>query len=199
MRAIRSSASPCRYVSCRCWASQTLLVTNAAGGLNPDFHAGDLMVISDQINLVGMAGHHPLVGPNDDTLGTPAFPDMSHVLRPGADGVGTRGGAGETGFVLRQGVYVCVSGPGVRNARRGSIPASSSAPTRWACPTAPEVTVARHAGMRILGLSGITNVAITDPSSDKETTHKEVLETGEVIAPRLMSLLRGVLAQLPQT
>lgn len=173
---------------------KTLLVTNAAGGLNPSFRAGDLMVISDQINLVGMTGHNPLVGANEEALG-PRFPDMSHVYDPELMALAHRVAA-DHGFRLQQGVYVCLSGPAfetpaeVRFLRLIGGDAVGMS-------TAPEVTVARHAGMRVLGVSGITNVAITDPSFDKETTHQEVLETGQLIAPRLMSLLQGVLAGLP--
>lgn len=175
---------------------RTLIVTNAAGGLNPDFEPGDLMLISDHINLVGMAGAHPLRGPNDPTFG-PRFPDMSQAYDPSLRAVAQQVGQSH-GLQLREGVYACVSGPSfetpaeVRFLRLIGADAVGMS-------TAAEVTVARHAGMRVLGVSGISNVAISAPTAGRETTHAEVLETGQLIVPRLVSLLLAVLEAGPGT
>lgn len=172
---------------------RTLFVTNAAGGVNASFEAGDLMLITDHINFIGMAGHSPLRGPNLDELG-PRFPDMTEpydrALQAAARAVAAR-----ENFTLRQGVYVCLAGPNfetpadVRFLRAIGADAVGMS-------TVPEVIVARHGGMRVLGVSGITNVTITEPAAGDKTTHEEVLETGKIIAPKLMALLKGVLAAL---
>lgn len=172
----------------------TLIVTNAAGALNPSFTPGDLMVISDHINLVGMAGAHPLRGPNLDAMG-PRFPDMSQAYDPALRTL-ARDVARGRGLPLHEGVYVCVAGPSfetpaeVRFLRLIGGDAVGMS-------TAPEVTVARHAGMRVLGVSGISNVAIDQPTSERVTTHDEVLEAAKIIVPRLTELIRGVLGELP--
>ncbi len=171
-----------------------VILTNAAGGLNRDFRAGDLMLISDHINLIGMAGHNPLRGPNDETLGT-RFPDMSQVYDPELRQL-AREVAREADIPLWEGVYICLAGPSfetpadIRFLRLIGADAVGMS-------TVPEATVARHGGMRVMGVSGISNVAVDTPSADKETTHEEVLQAGRVIAPRLERLLRGVLQRLP--
>ena len=173
---------------------QTLVVTNAAGGLNPDFAAGDLMIIKDHIYMPGMAGQGPLMGPNDDSLG-PRFPIMTTAydreLRQLAFSV-----AQQENLVLRQGVYLSLSGPAFET------PAEIRMMRMWGADavgmsTAPEVQVAVHAGMRVLGISSIANVAIDDTDSDQDVSHEEVLEVGLSIVPRLVTLLRGILRDLP--
>jgi len=170
---------------------ETLIVTNAAGGVNPDFVPGDLMLITDHINLIGMAGLTPLRGPNLDTLG-PRFPDMGqaydrelHVL--------AREVAREAGIQLREGVYICLAGPSfetpadLRFLRGVGVDAVGMS-------TVPEVNVARHGGLRVLGISGISNKANLDGNTI--TTHEEVLTAGQEIVPKLTALIRGVLRQL---
>jgi len=171
----------------------TLIVTNAAGGLNPTFRPGDLMLITDHINLIGMAGLNPLRGPNDPGLG-PRFPDMSQAYDPGLRQIALKV-ADDLSFVLRQGVYICLSGPSfetpadLRFLRMIGADAVGMS-------TVPEVTAARHAGMRVLGLSGVSNVASPEPSKGHETTHEEVLETGKTLVPRLIALIKGVLREI---
>lgn len=168
---------------------KTLFVTNAAGGLNTAFQAGELMLITDHINLIGMGGNNPLRGPNLDEFG-PRFPDMSEaydrVLRALALQV-----AEANDVPLHQGVYACVAGPSYE----------TPADTRFlrvigadavGMSTAPEVIVARHGGMRVLGISGISNVIPAEPV-EQELTHEEVLEAGQRIVPRLAAILQGVL------
>jgi purine-nucleoside phosphorylase len=172
----------------------TLFVTNAAGGINPHFQPGNLMLITDHINLIGMAGLNPLRGPNLEEFG-PRFPDMSQAYDPNLRAVARRV-ATNLGFSLQQGVYVCLAGPSfetpadIRFLRAIGADAVGMS-------TVPEVIVARHGGTRVMGVSGISNVPITDPSQERETTHEEVLEAGEVIVPHLLSLLKGVLRELP--
>ncbi len=172
---------------------ETLIVTNAAGGLNPDYAAGDLMLLSDHINLVGMTGNNPLFGPNDPTLG-PRFPDMSQAYDPALRAL-ARDVAREHDLPLHEGVYVGLSGPSfetpadIRFLRLIGADAVGMS-------TVPEVTVARHGGMRALGISGISNVALSEPQPGVEATHEEVLAAGSLIVPRLMTLLRGILQRM---
>lgn len=173
---------------------QTLIVTNAAGGLNPSFAAGDLMLIEDHINLLGMAGINPLIGPNDPMLG-PRFPGMVGAYDREWRKVAKRVAAAE-GIQLRDGVYVCLSGPSFET------PAEIRMLRTWGgdavgMSTAPEVVVARHANMRVLGFSGISNVCIDSNETTLQTTHAEVLDVGErLIVPALTRLLHGILRTL---
>ena len=172
----------------------TLFVTNSAGGLNSDFQPGDLMLITDHINLGGMAGLNPLRGPNLDEFG-PRFPDMSQAYDPALRAT-ARSVADRMGLTLREGVYVYLAGPSFETpAEIRFLRAIGGDAVGMS--TAPEVTVARHGGTRVMGISGITNIAITDPTPEKQTTHEEVLETGKIIVPRLTELIKGVLANLP--
>jgi purine-nucleoside phosphorylase len=172
---------------------ELLILTNAAGGINKTFKAGDLMLITDHINLLGMTGANPLRGPNDDTLG-PRFPDMSRVYDPELRKLALEA-AGEAGIPLKQGVYMCLAGPSfetpadVRFLRLIGADAVGMS-------TVPEATVARHGGLRVLGISGISNTAIDSGDEAPVTTHEEVLEAGKIIAPRLEAILRGVLRKL---
>lgn len=170
---------------------EILIVTNAAGAVNPAFEPGDLMLITDHLNLIGMAGPNPLRGPNLDELG-PRFPDMSQaydrILLDLA-----RKTAREEDIRLHEGVYVSLAGPSfetpsdLRFLRAVGVDAVGMS-------TVPEVIVARHGGTRVLGISGISNKANLD--GDTETTHEEVLEAGNKIVPKLTTLIRGVLRRL---
>ena len=166
----------------------SLIVTNAAGGVNPEFQPGDVMLITDNLNLMGMTGANPLFGPNIDELGT-RFPDMSEAYDREYQDLARRV-ARESNLTLREGVYAGLSGPSfespadlrfLRLAGADSVGMS----------TVPEVIVARHGGMRVLGFSGISNKANLDGST--VTTHEEVIEAGRVITPKIETLVRGVL------
>lgn len=168
---------------------ETLIVTNAAGGLRPEWAAGDLMRIADQIFLPGLAGHHPLRGPNDDEIG-PRFPPMVGAFDTDLARI-AHAVAAEQGTTLHDGVYLMLAGPSFE----------SSAELRMArilgadavgMSTAPEVAVARHAGMRVLGISLITNLALPDGAP---ANHEEVLAAGEAAKPKFAALLKGVLAR----
>ncbi len=170
---------------------ETLIVTNAAGAVNPDFSPGDVMLITDQINLPGMAGQHPLIGPNWDEMG-PRFPDMSQAYDRDLQAL-ARSAAAAEGIALQEGVYIGLSGPSfetpaeLRFLRALGVDAVGMS-TVW------EVAVARHGGTRVLGFSGISNKANLDGST--LTTHEEVLEAGKVLAPKLETLIRHVLRNL---
>ncbi len=170
---------------------QILIVTNAAGAVNPDYSPGDLMLITDHLNLIGMAGNSPLRGPNLDELG-PRFPDMSQAYDPSLADMARRVAA-ENQMTLHEGVYVCLAGPSfetpadLRFLRLIGADAVGMS-------TVPEVTVARHGNLRVLGISGISNKANLDGKT--VTTHEEVLEAGKMIVPKLATLIRGVLRRL---
>ncbi|HPH97881.1 MAG TPA: purine-nucleoside phosphorylase [Anaerolineaceae bacterium] len=166
---------------------KTLVVTNAAGAIRPDFMPGDLMLIYDHIALVGMVGMNPLRGPNLDVFG-PRFPDMSQAydrdLLALAEIV-----AAEKGIEVRKGVYICLSGPSFEGPADLRFLRAIGADA-VGMSTVPEVIVARHGGMRVLGISGISNKANLDGSTI--TTHEEVLEAGRIIVPKLVEVIRGV-------
>ncbi|MBC7259962.1 MAG: purine-nucleoside phosphorylase [Chloroflexi bacterium] len=175
-----------------------LIVTNAAGGLNPEFRAGDLMLIADHINLVGMAGLNPLRGPNDPELG-PRFPDMSRAYDPELRAIARRVAARE-GIPLREGVYIMLAGPSFETPADMRFLRAIGADA-VGMSTVPEVTVARHGGTRVLGISGIANTLSPGEAAagHDDTTHEEVLAAGRVLAPRLAALIRGVLRELGGT
>jgi purine-nucleoside phosphorylase len=170
---------------------EMLFVTNAAGGVNPEFVPGDVMLITDNLNMVGMSGANPLMGPNIDELG-PRFPDMSRSYDTELMTL-ARKAAQESNITLREGVYCGLSGPSfespadlrfLRMIGTDSVGMS----------TVPEVIVARHGGLRVLGFSAITNKANLDGST--VTTHEEVFEAGKIIAPKIEKIVRGVLRAL---
>ncbi len=169
----------------------TLIVTNAAGGVNPAFEPGDVMLLTDHLNFLGMMGQNPLMGPNYDEIG-PRFPDMSQPYDRGLADL-ARAVAKREAVVLREGVYVGLSGPSfegpadLRFLRLAGADAVGMS-------TVPEVIVARHGGMRVLGFSGISNKANLDGST--VTTHEEVIEAGKLITPKIEKLIRGVLHDL---
>ena len=170
---------------------ETVIITNAAGGVNPQFTPGDLMVITDHINMVGMAGQSPLRGPNLETVG-PRFVDMMNAYDPALRALALRVGADE-GIALQQGVYVSLAGPNFETPADLRFLQGIGADA-VGMSTVPEVIVARHSGMRVLGFSGISNKANMDGNTP--TTHAEVLKAGETIAPKLVSIVRGVLRNL---
>jgi len=176
----------------RLMGAEAMIITNAAGGINRDFKVADLMLITDHINLVGMAGHHPLIGPNLEAFG-PRFPEMTTAydrdLRACALQI-----ARQAGIPLRQGVYACVAGPSFETPAELRFLRAIGADA-VGMSTAHEVTVARHAGLRVLGLSGITNVARLSAEEGEPPSHEEVIEAGVQIAPRMFIIIRGVIAR----
>ncbi|MCH7480383.1 MAG: purine-nucleoside phosphorylase [Chloroflexi bacterium] len=170
---------------------EMLFVTNAAGAIDPDFNPGDLMLLTDHINFIGMAGANPLRGPNIDELG-PRFPDMSQVYDRELIDI-ARAAAKEENINLREGVYICLAGPSFESPADLRFLRTIGADA-VGMSTVPEATVARHGGLRVMGISGISNKANLD--GETETTHKEVLEAGAVLAPKLIKLVRNVLRRL---
>ncbi len=169
----------------------TLIVTNAAGGVNPEFAPGDVMLITDHLNFLGMMGQNPLMGPNYDELG-PRFPDMSQAYDRDLCNL-ARDVAKKEGINLREGVYAGLSGPsfeGPADLRFLRLAGADSV----GMSTVHEVIVARHGGMRVLGFSGISNKANLDGST--VTTHEEVIAAGKVITPKVEKLIRGILQKL---
>jgi len=167
---------------------EILIVTNAAGGINPDWNAGDLMLIEDHINFTGQ---NPLIGPNDKDLGV-RFPDMSNAynreLRAKAKDI-----AASLGISLREGVYAGVSGPSyetpaeIRMLRMlGGHAVGMS--------TVPEVIVANHAGLKVLGITCISNMAAG--ILDQPLTHDEVMETTEKAKSNFISLVKTIVEKL---
>jgi purine-nucleoside phosphorylase len=165
-----------------------LIVTNAAGGVHAEFIPGDVMLITDQLNLMGMSGLNPLMGPNLDEIG-PRFPDMSQpydrVLSDFARKV-----ARQNKLTLREGVYAGLSGPSFESPADLRFLKLAGADA-VGMSTVPEVIVARHGNMRVLGFSGISNKANLDGSTI--TSHEEVMEAGKIITPKMEKIIRGVL------
>jgi purine-nucleoside phosphorylase len=167
---------------------RTLIVTNAAGGINTSFAEGALMVIDDHINLMG---DNPLVGPNDDRFG-PRFPDMSEVyscrLRKIADDAGTA-----VGLALRHGIYVALKGPSyetpaeIRYLRKIGADAVGMS-------TVPEAIVARHMGIEVLGISCISNMAAG--VLPQPLNHDEVMETTRRVRTQFIALLESIIGRL---
>jgi purine-nucleoside phosphorylase len=172
---------------------ETMIVTNAAGAINPDFNPGDLMLITDHLNIIGMAGPNPLRGPNFEEIG-PRFPDMSQAYDRELSQL-ARDAAQAENILLHEGVYVGLAGPSFETPADLRFLKAIGA-DGVGMSTVPEVTIARHGGQRVLGISGISNKANLDGNTI--TTHEEVLEAGEVMVPKLIIIINGVLARLPK-
>jgi purine-nucleoside phosphorylase len=169
---------------------RTLLVTNACGGLNPDWNAGEIMLQTDFINFTGL---NPLVGPNDETIGQrfvpmmdaydPEYRKLAAAVARGLD------------IELRQGVYLGFTGP--TYAPRAELRMFRA----WGADavgmsTVLEVIAARHAGMRVLGLSSVTDMAVADREDHSGTTEEAVIRRAQEMAPRFQKLVRALLPQL---
>jgi purine-nucleoside phosphorylase len=168
--------------------AKTLAVSNACGGMHPLWRAGDLMLIADHINLLG---DNPLVGPNDDRLG-PRFPDMSEAYDAPLRAL-ARDVALERGIELREGVYVAVSGPNLETRAEYRFLRAIGADV-VGMSTVPEVIVAKHAGMRVLGLSIITDMCL--PDNLEPATVEKIIAVANRAEPRLTQLVTGVLERL---
>ena len=172
----------------RALGADTLIVSNACGGMRPDWAAGDLMLITDHINLLG---DNPLVGPNDDALG-PRFPDMSAPYN--ADLLATaRAVAAERGLSLREGVYVAVPGPNLETRAEYRFLRQIGADV-VGMSTVPEVIVAVHGGMRVLGISVVTDLCI--PETLEPATLGKILAVAARAEPHLTTLVAGVVGRV---
>lgn len=163
---------------------EKIVVTNAAGGVNTSFEPGDLMLISDHINFMGT---NPLIGPNEEEFGV-RFPDMSEayskVLRHKAREVGE-----SLGISLQEGVYVAVTGPSYETPAEIHMMRTIGADA-VGMSTAPEVIIARHAGLEVLGISCITNMAAG--ILDQPLNHEEVIETTEKVKANFLTLVKEI-------
>ncbi|MBM7701652.1 purine-nucleoside phosphorylase [Metabacillus iocasae] len=168
---------------------QTLIVTNAAGGVNESYEPGDLMIISDHINNFGT---NPLIGPNDSTLGV-RFPDMSEAycknLRALAKDV-----ASKLTIHVQEGVYVGNTGPTYETPAEVRMLRTLGGDA-VGMSTVPEVIVARHAGMKVLGISCISNMAAG--ILDQPLHHDEVIETTEKVKQQFLSLVKELVKEIP--
>jgi purine-nucleoside phosphorylase len=172
---------------------ETVILTNAAGGVNVNYNAGDIMLINDHINFVGMAGAHALRGPNDDSLG-PRFVGLGNAYDRDLREV-ARQVAASHGIPMHEGVYTCLSGPTFESpaeVRMMRIIGTDAV----GMSTVHEVVVARHMGMHVLAFSAITNKSIDSIDSETDANHEEVLEIGKLIVPKLKAIIRGVVAAL---
>lgn len=168
--------------------ARTLVVSNACGVMNPLWNKGELMVIADHINLLG---DNPLIGPNDDTLG-PRFPDMSQPYDPGLRAI-AREVAVNAKMVVREGVYAAVTGPNLETRAEYRMLRSAGADV-VGMSTVPEVIVAVHAGMRVLGISILTDRCL--PDALEPATVEEIIAVASRAEPHLTMLVRGVLERL---
>jgi purine-nucleoside phosphorylase len=173
--------------------AETLLVSNAAGGVNPAYRPGDFMLIRDHINLPGLAGMNPLRGPNDERFGE-RFTPLAHAydanLRQLAHKIAREYGIGQRVY---EGIYTMVAGPSYETSAElkylrmiGTDAVGMS--------TAPEVVVARHMGQRVLGISLITNAATGEET--KEIVHSEVLDVADAARARFSTLVRGIVHEI---
>lgn len=168
--------------------ANTVVLTNAAGGLSPDFEPGDVMLITDHLNL---SGDNPLRGPNLDRFGT-RFPEMTDAYDPALRAAAKESSA-RTGVALREGIYIMLTGPAFET-RAEMRMLRGLGGDAVGMSTAHETIVARHAGARVLAFSLITNKATEDVAEG--ATHQEVLEMGRVGAERLVTLLGDLLPRL---
>ncbi len=167
----------------------TLIVSNACGGLNPLWSEGDLVLISDQLNLMG---DNPLVGPNVEQ--GPRFPDMSEPYDAGLREI-AREEALRLAITLREGIYVAVAGPNLETAAEYRMLRWMGADT-VGMSTVPEVIVARHAGMRVLGLSIISDMCLPDALQPVDVSR--IIATAKKAEPELSRLVRAILARLSE-
>jgi purine-nucleoside phosphorylase len=170
---------------------KTIIVTNAAGGVNESFEPGDLMIISDHINNMGTS---PLIGPNDSDLGV-RFPDMSQAysreLRTLA-----KHAASELGIKVQEGVYVGNTGPAYETPAEVRL-ARVLGGDAVGMSTVPEVIVANHAGMKVLGISCISNMAAG--ILDQPLSHDEVMETTEKVKANFLNLVKKIVADIHES
>jgi purine-nucleoside phosphorylase len=167
---------------------KTLLLTNAAGGINVQLSQGALMVISDHLNLMGV---NPLRGANDERFG-PRFPDMSAVYSPALQEIVVEE-ARALGIELRRGIYAALSGPNYETPSEIHLLRNCGADA-VGMSTVPEAIVARQMDMEVLGISCITNMAAG--ISDEPINHDEVMETGNRVRSTFTQLLRRVVSRL---
>ena len=172
----------------RALGARVLLVSNAAGGVNRLWSSGDLMIIADHINFMGS---NPLMGPNDPDLG-PRFPDMSQAYDPDLIALAERAALAE-GIAIRKGVYAGVHGPSYET------PAELRMLRGWGADavgmsTVPEAIAARHMGMRVLGITAITDMATGEQI--KTVTHEDVMAVAREIEPKFIRVVKRIVREM---
>ncbi len=168
---------------------ELLLVTNACGGLNPNLYPGALVVINDHIN---MTGNNPLIGPNYPELG-PRFPDMSDAYDKELIGLVHRVGK-KIGVETHEGVYVSISGPTYSSKAESKMFQFIGADT-IGMSTVPEVIVAKHSGMRVIGISCVTDMAIFEGT--ETISHEQVMAVADKTRPKFINLVKSVINEVP--
>jgi purine-nucleoside phosphorylase len=176
----------------RMLGAHTLIVTNAAGGINAAYRPGDFMLIRDHINFLGLAGMNPLIGPNDERLGD-RFPPLAKAYDAELRALASTVAAQWPEITLHEGVYAQVAGPSYETGAELKFLRTAGADA-VGMSTAPEVVVARHMGMRVLGISLITNTATGDDT--EEVSHAEVLTAADTARPKFAALVRGILGEM---
>ncbi len=176
----------------RMLGARTLIVTNAAGGLNHTYRPGDFMLIRDHINFLGFAGMNPLVGPNDERLGE-RFPALAKAYDAELRALARTIAVQRPEITLHEGVYAQVAGPSYETGAELKFLRIAGADA-VGMSTAPEVIVARHMGMRVLGISLITNTATGDDTEN--VNHAEVLTAADAARPKFAALVRGILGKI---
>lgn len=170
--------------------ARVMIVTNAAGGLNPDFDAGDIMLITDHINQTGLS---PLIGPNDDEIGL-RFPDLLHAYDPELLAITERSATG-LNVPLRKGVYAGVTGPALETpAERRFLRIIGGDAVGMS--TVHEVIAANHAGMKVVGISAITNKATGGPDQKPDTV-EDVLAHARISATQIKAILARLVPAIP--
>jgi len=168
--------------------AEALIVSNAAGGINRQWHRGDLMIIADHINFFGT---NPLIGPNDPDLG-PRFPDMSQPYDPEFIALAERSAEAD-GAVIRKGVYVGVSGPSYETLAELRMLRGWGADA-VGMSTVPEVIAGRHLGMRVLGITAITDMATGEQV--QQVTHEEVIAVAKEVEPKFIQLVKRIVREM---
>ena len=167
-----------------------LVVTNASGGLNPDFHAGDVMLIEDHLNFTGSS---PLIGPNDDAIGL-RFPDQSRLYDPGLRQLAVDAAA-RAKTAIRRGIYCGVNGPELETSAERRFLRSAGGDA-VGMSTVTEVIAANHVGMKILGLSAVANVATGGPDQQPDTV-ESVFAVAAICGEKIAAILKELLPALP--
>ncbi|XP_046731304.1 purine nucleoside phosphorylase 4a isoform X2 [Silurus meridionalis] len=174
---------------------ETLIVTNAAGAIAESYHCGDVMIIRDHINFPGLAGLNPLIGPNDDKFG-PRFPPMSGVydkdLQKLAFDICKSMGVSQ---FVQEGVYCMVGGPNFESVAEAKLLYKLGVDA-VGMSTAPEVLVASHCGMRVFGLSLITNKVVKSYEGSEPTNHEDVLAVSKMRSEMLQKLISGIIIRM---
>lgn len=204
---------------CKLLGVETVILTNAAGGLNPDYNVGDIVCLNDHLNLAGLTGFHPLRGPNEDEFGT-RFPPLSDAYDLRLRQIAHREWAqlrstSPSERRLHEGVYSFVAGPSYETRAECRMLRQLGADV-VGMSTVPEIIVARHGGMRILAFSLVTNKAVLEPTvrgddpelagmskeeldaylSRGKANHEEVLEAGKQAALDMQNLVLKIVEQL---